>query len=302
MPPQSFVPPPAPAAIPAKIGKFKASRIIVRESWTLLSHDRELLLFPILSALTFLFSLALIASVFYFGFANGNLDALKNLGEDEELSQIATYAVIFGYYLLVFFITNFFQAGMFLIVHARLNGGNLSLGRGIGGATQYMGKIFLWSLISATVGVILQIISDKSKPIGKIVAAVLGSAWNILTYFSLPSLIIGQTTVGGSFKESAAMIRKTWGETIIVNFGVGLFFSLIIFLLIAIGVVILIFFPVVSVAISVGSSLVVLIILITILSSTLSSVFKLVLFEYARTGVVPQGFSPEVVQSAIRLK
>jgi len=301
MPPQSFVQPAAPA--PAKIGKFRASKMIVKESWALLSHDRELLLFPVLSALTFLVGLAILGAVYYFGIAGGSLEGLKSFENAEQSVQnITVYAVVFAYYLLVFFVTNFFQAGMFIIVNARMNGGSLSLGRGIGGAMQHVGRIFVWSLISATVGVVLQIISDKSKLIGKIVAAVLGAAWNILTYFSLPSLVIGQTSVIGSFKESAAIIRKTWGETIIVSFGVGLFFGLIMLLLVAIGVIILIFFPTMAVAIGVGSALVILIVLLTILSSTLSSIFKLVLYEYARTGNVPQGFSPEVVQSAIKVQ
>ncbi|MDO8594106.1 MAG: DUF6159 family protein [bacterium] len=303
MPPQSFVPQSSTPATPPKIGKFRASRIIVRESWALLSHDKEILWLPVLSAITFLVSLALIGSVFYFGLLGGNVENLKGLeGAEQGVKDLTTYAVVFGYYLLLFFITNFFQAGVFTIVHARFNGGNLNLSDGLRGARSHAGKIFLWSLISATVGVVLQIVSDKSKLVGKIVSGLLGSAWNILTYFSLPSLVIGQASVTDSFKESAAMIRRTWGETIIVNFGVGLIFGLIITLLFAIGIVILILYPTLSVAIGVGSSLFILIILLSILSSSLNAIFKLVLFEYARTGTVPQGFSQDVVQSAIRAK
>lgn len=215
---------------------------------------------------------------------------------------MAIYGILFGYYLLVFFITNFFQAGVFTIVHARFSGGNLSLSDGLRGARGHAGKIFIWSLISATVGVVLQIVADKSKVIGKIVVALLGSAWNILTYFSLPSLVIGQASVTDSFKESATMIRKTWGETIIVNFGVGLFFGLIMMLLVVVGIFIVIVFPTIAVAIGVGSALFIVLILLSILSSTLNSIFKLVLFEYARTGSVPQGFSPEVIAQAVRIK
>ncbi len=300
MPPQSFVAG-APVA-PVKVGKFKASRTIVRESWALLSHDRELLWMPVLSGLTFLLSVGALAALFLFA-VGGNLESLKSLENAGEGVQSATiYGGIFVYYLLVFFIANFFQAGLFLIVKARLEGGNLSLGQGLSGARQHAGKIFIWSLISATVGVILQIIADRSKVIAKIVAAILGSAWNILTYFSLPALVIGQASVTDSFKESATIMKKTWGETIIVNFGVGFFFGLIMLLLIAIGATTVILLPTLSVALAVGGSFFVLVILISILSTTLSSIFKLVLYEYARTGSVPQGFSSSVVQGAISAK
>ena len=111
------------------------------------------------------------------------------------------------------------------------------------GAANNFNKIFIWSVISATVGVILRIIADKSKLIGKVVASLFGAAWNILTYFSLPSLVIGNTSIKDSFKESAAMIRKTWGETIIVNFGAGLFFALLAVLLTALFIGIVVIFP-----------------------------------------------------------
>lgn len=302
MPPQSFVPPSTPL-IPVKIGKFKASLIIVRESFALLRYDKEIVWFPVLSAITFLLSLALLSAVYYFAVGGGSFESLKSLENAEQgVKNLTVYGTLFGYYLLVFFITNFFQAGIFIIVHARFSGENLSMSEGLRGARKRAGKIFLWSIISATVGVVLQIVSDKSKLVGKIIAGLLGAAWNILTYFSLPSLVIGQASITDSFRESAAMIRRTWGETIIVNFGVGLVFGLATMLLIVIGVVILILFPTIPVAIGVGGTLLILIILLTILSSSLSSIFKLVLFEYARTGTVPQGFSADVVQNAIKVK
>ncbi len=303
MSPQSFTSQTSAVPTSVRIGKFKASRIILKESWALLSHDKEILWLPVLSAITFFVSLAIVGVIVYFGVLGGSLDALKGLENAEQgVKDVAVYATIFGYYLLIFFITNFFQASIFAIVHARFNGGNFSLGDGLASARAHMGRIFIWSLISATVGVILQVVSDKSKVVGKIVAAILGSAWNILTYFSLPSLVIGQASLTDSFKESASMIRKTWGETIIVNFGVGLIFGLINTLLFAVGIVILILFPTMNVAIGIGSSLIFLIILLSILSTSLNAIFKLVLFEYARTGTVPQGFSLDVVQSAIKVK
>jgi hypothetical protein len=42
------------------------------------------------------------------------------------------------------------------------------------------------------------------------------------------------------------------------------------------------------------------VIALTVISSTLSSIFKLALYEYATTGNIPSGFSPELIQNAIR--
>ena len=151
-------------------------------------------------------------------------------------------------------------------------------------------------------GVVLQIISDKSKLVGKLVVGLLGAAWGILTYFSLPSLIIGKTSVADSFKQSASVIRKTWGETIIINLGVGLFFGLLVFLALALMIGVIILAPTFPVVISMLLLFVIFIVLITIISSSLGAIFKLALFEYATTGKIPDGFSRELIQNAVRTK
>lgn len=283
---------------PIKIGKFKASRMIVSESWKVLKQDKELAWFPVFSAIASIVALIVMGVLFFFFVMGSNIHAFEST--DKNTMDVLGYAIMLVYYLVMFFITNYFLAGIYTIVHGRFSGQNLSLNDGINNANKNLGKIFLWSLISATVGVLLQIIADKSKIVGKIIVSLLGAAWAILTYFSLPSLIIGQKSVTDSFKESASVIRKTWGETIIVNFGVGLFFGLIIFLAIIISIGIVVIAPTKLVFILVVTLFVIFLIAITIISSTLSSIFKLALYEFAITGNVPQGFTPDLVRGAVR--
>ena len=227
---------------------------------------------------------------------------LSNLSSDSGSGPIITYGALFISYLVMFFIANYFQASMLIIIDGRFRGLSLGFGDGIAGATRKAGKLFVWSLISATVGVILRFIEDRGKLIGHIVAAILGTAWNILTYFSLPALIIGNTTIMGAFKESAAAIRKTWGESIIVNFGVSLFIGLLIImgLIIAIVLSVLIETPI-ALAIIWGIYIL-FVVMACIVSTTLGIIFKLALFEYAKNGTIPVGFSPELIQGAIKRK
>lgn len=304
MPPQGIAPsnsytPPAPPTPPytrLQMGKFAASLAITRESWALLKQDKEIMWFPVLSAIVSLVALIVMAGIFYFAILGGNPENLKQL---ENNTDGFSYIILVLYYLVMFFIMNFFEAGIYTIAHGRFTGADLSFGDGMSGATNNIGKIFVWSLISATVGVLLRFIADRSKLIGKIVVMFLGAAWGILTYFSLPSLIIGKTSVMDSFKESASVIRKTWGETIIVNLGTSLFFSLLIFvgLALAIGVAILV--PTFVVVSAVIVLFVIYAVALSVISSALGSIFKLALYEYATTGKVPSGFSPELVQNAI---
>ncbi len=272
--------------------------MLVEQSWALLKQDKEILWFPVLSTVTSIVALILMAVLFFFTVMGGDVNTFES--EAEQAMGLLEYGILIVYYTVMFFIVNFFQAGIYIIAHGRMNGRDLTFSDGIQGATNAAGKIFLWSLISATVGVVLRAIADRSKLVGRIIVALLGAAWNILTYFSLPALVIGNVSVVDSFKVSAATIRKTWGETLILNIGMGLFFFLIAFLGIALGIGIIMLAPVAVVALPVFILLVVYIVALSIVSSALGAIFKLALYQYAQTGVVPEGFSPELIQNAVK--
>lgn len=192
-PVQSHEPIPEPIII-EKIGKFAASRLIVKESLAILKQDKEIMWFPVVSSITSLIAIAFMGMLYFFIILGGNTVVLR-AHEALPSNDFVGYGMLLIYYIVMLFIFNFFQAGLFLVVQARFEGKDLSFADGINGAKDNINKIFIWSVIAGTVGVILQIISDKSKLVGKIVASLLGAAWNILTYFSLPSLIIGQKDV-----------------------------------------------------------------------------------------------------------
>lgn len=282
------------------MGKWKASITIVKQSWALLLEDKEIMWFPVLSSLTGLLALIVMATGYFFLSLGGDWSSFQEGSESQMNAD--SYALLFVYYLVMMFIVNFFETGIYIIVHARFNGGDLNFRDGINGAIENSWKIFIWSCISATVGVVLRAISDRSKLIGKIVAMLLGAAWTILTYFSLPALIIGKKGIVDSFKESASLIRRTWGEAIIINLGVGLFFSGLFFLLFALCIGIAILVPSFTVIIGLIIFFVIAIIVLSVISSALSSIFKLALYEYATTGRVPNGFSAELVQHAVKPK
>lgn len=272
--------------------------MLVEQSWALLKQDKEILWFPVLSTVTSIIALTLMAVLFFFTVMGGDVHALE--GETEQAMGFLDYSMLILFYTVMFFIANFFQAGIYIIAYGRMNGRDLTFSDGIQGATNAAGKIFLWSLISATVGVVLRAIADRSKLVGRIVVALLGAAWNILTYFSLPALVISNVSVVDSFKVSAATIRKTWGETLILNIGMGLFFFSIASIGIALGIGIIMLAPMASIALSVFILLVVYIVALSIVSSTLGAIFKLALYQYAQTGIVPEGFSPELIQNAVK--
>lgn len=289
--------PATPAPAPLKLGKFQASKMLVLESWNILKKDREIAWFPVLSVITSVVAMIIFSMTFFLIALGGDVDRLQSTTGD---MRTWGYATLFLYYLVMFFITNYFLAGLYTVVHGRFNGQDLSLKDGLANANAHVEKIFAWSLISATVGLVLRFISERSEIAGRIIAALFGAVWGILTYFSLPSLVIGKRSIKESFKESASLIRKTWGEAFIMNFGMGLFFSLVFFAGVAFCVGLVVLVPHVVMFVSVAILFVVFVVALAIISSTLQAIFKLALYEYAISGKVPEGFTVGLIEGAVR--
>jgi hypothetical protein len=135
-------------------------------------------------------------------------------------------AVIFIYFVL-FFIVIFFNTAIIACANIRLNGGDPTVSDGLRIAFQNIGRILIWALISATIGMILQAIRERAGWVGKIVAGIIGIAWTYVTFFIIPVLIYEKKGIGSSIRRSASLFKQTWGETIIGSFGFGIIFFLL---------------------------------------------------------------------------
>jgi hypothetical protein len=212
--------------------------------------------------------------------------------------------VIFIYYVLSYFILTYFKVGLTSVVYERMNGGNIGFKEGMGRAAKISGKIFVWSLLAGTVGIVLKIISDRSKWLGKLAASLLGAAWNIVTMFIAPTLLLDNVSVWQSVKNSGAIFKKTWGETLIINISFGL-----VTFIITLGTLVL-FGVLGTLSLTLGLGVISLVVLgilfvftlitLSIISTSLSEIFKVALYSYARFGIIAEGFSPEFIIGAIK--
>lgn len=273
--------------------------MIVDASWSMLKKDKEMLLFPVLSFFTTMIAVAILFTIYLYTVAGGDMDTLRALSDEnvDRSSSGAELAFLSVFYVVTYFIATFFEAGVVAIADARIKGRDLAFSDGMHAASSKVGKLFVWSAVNATAGVILRVLADRSKLFGRIVVSLLGAAWSILTYFILPVLMLEEKSIKESLARSGESIKKTWGETVIVNVGVGLF----VFVLALAGLALLIG------ALLTGSGLVVLfagilflvyMIGLTLISSTLGVIFKVVLYEYATNGTLPEAFPEEVIRYA----
>src|SRR5206468_674804 len=88
-------------------------------------------------------------------------------------------------------------------------------------------QILAWALVSATVGVLLRAI-ESNRQVGRFVSMILGTAWTIITYFVVPVLVVEKTGPFKAVGRSIELLKKTWGEALIGNFGLGFFEFLVV--------------------------------------------------------------------------
>ncbi len=268
---------------------------LVRHSWNILIQDKELLWFPVFSAIASLFTLAsFLTPVIYAVAKHGHeLEA----GEHYQV-QPYWYAVMFVFYVLTFFITYYFNVAVMHCAAMRMDGGDPTLADGFRGANKHAVKLLGWAAISATVGIILRTIEQRLGLLGRIVIALVGCAWTVVTYFAVPVLVFEQVGAGDAVRRSAELMKKSWGEAMVASVGTNVVFSYLSLLGMfpfGAGIYLAAHEAPLAASFGVASLGIFYWLFLAVVSSAIKSVFQVALYRYAATGVVPGGYSQELL-------
>lgn len=277
------------------MGVFSRTWALMGASWRVLMLDKELLLFPLLS----LIATALVTLTFVGPLAQDQ-SWLRSDGSVPEIDQFLAYARLFLFYVCTYFTVVFFNAALIAAVHLRLTGGNPTLMDGIRGAWARKSELFAWTLLAATVGLLLKMMKDRSRNVASLLFGVLGVAWSLLTYFVVPILVVEGKGPIEAIKESAAMIKRTWGEELVGGIsygGISFLFSLPAIAVAVLGAGSIMNGELLNGVLLIGSAIAYAFML-SLTMTTLSSIFHAAVYHYARTGAIPQGFDAALLQSA----
>jgi hypothetical protein len=265
-------------------------------SWRILKQDKEMLIFPLISGICCIIVIA--------SFAIPIISTESWQLPEEGMStnqQVAYYGTLFVFYIVNYFIIIFFNSAIIACAAIRMQGGDPTVGDGFRAAAGRLPLIFGWALVSATVGLVLRIIEDKSKTIGNIVAGLLGMAWTVVSFLVVPILVIEKKSPLTALKESTILLKKTWGQQLIGNFSFGFIFFLLnipAFVIIALG-----FFsgslPVLITCSIIG---VIYIIVVALIQSALQAIFQAALYFYAREGQAPAGFDTQTLEDSLTVR
>lgn len=275
------------------MGSFDRSWRLLRESASVLRSQPQMLWLPLISGL--LTTLLFVAIILPVGLS-GKLDQVNRLQSDP-----LYYLGAFAFYLATSFIVIFFNSALVTCAYAQLNGQRASLSDGLRHSVRHVGQILAWAFIAATFGVILRAISERAGLVGKLVIALLGAAWSLLTYFVVPLMVVNNLGPISALKQSSAMLKRTWGENLSGQVGIGaalLVATMLGFIPLTIG-----FMIGTAPSMLFGLGLAVFWwIAISIIGAALSGIFQTALYIYATTGAVPSAFSSELVAGAFSTK
>jgi uncharacterized protein DUF6159 len=274
--------------------RLSRSWSLVKASASVLMQDKELLVFPLVSLVS------LVAVLAAFAVPTVALGVLEGFGRGQALTA-AHYVLAFLFYFAQYFVIFFFNSALVGAAMMRLDGKDPSVSDGLRIATSRIGTIAGYALVAATVGLALRIIQERVGFVGKIVVALLGAGWSIATYLVVPVLVSRDIGPIDAVKESAMLLRKTWGENLIGQAGLAAAFGLIFFLVIAAGVAL-----VVGAAATHSIAMVVVALVITVLAvgitalvqAALSGIYEAALYRYAVSGSQTPGFDSSALKLA----
>ena len=257
---------------------------LAKISWGVVKQDRSMLWLPVLS-----FGCSLLLTAL---FAAGIWGV--GLPEGERLEPVH-YVILFVLYVALAFVSIFFNAAVIGMAMKRLRGEDASIRDGLDLARAHIGKIFVWSVITATVGMVLRAIAERSGIVGRIVLSLIGVAWNVITFFVVPVLLFEPVGVTDGIKRSASIFRQRWGETFVGSGAIGLVIFLASLAVIAVSVPLGMAVPVLGVAVGVlglGA--------LAAIGVACTGVFNAALYRYATTGEASGAFTVEDLQSSFR--
>jgi len=278
---------------------------IAKASWAVLKLHPKLLVLPIFSGIAFILLIGSIVMSVYAGATGQRMQQFGDFLERVNFEDPIVYAFLFAFYFVCAFIAIFFNAALVFCALEAFAGRTPSLRGGLATAVGRLPQILGWALVSATVGLALNMLQstlrDRLGFLGSLLGGLLEFAWAVVTYFVVPVLVVDGVGPIEAVKRSSAILKRTWGESIAGEGGLGIISFLLMlpaFLLIALaavagaGPVLVVVVPVV----------ILYIVALSVVFAALGAIFRTGTYIYATTGKAPSNMDPALLQAAFRKK
>jgi hypothetical protein len=281
-------------------GKFARSWDLMKASVAVLRSDKSLLMFPLLSGICTI----MVAATFLIpiGFAFVDDARIRAYGEAHHVPALY-YVLMFLFYLVQYTVIIFFNTALASAATQRLRGEPISVAESIAVARSRFPTILGYAAIAATVGMVLRALQERFGLIGRIVIGMVGLAWTVATFLVVPVLANEDVGPLEAVQRSVDMLKRTWGENLIGNAGIGAAFGLI-----TVAAILVAVFLVIGAAASHSLALMVAVLAIVLvgftllgmIQSSLHGIYAVALYRYVEEGEAGDGFDRAMLEQAFR--
>jgi len=268
------------------MNKIQRSWTLAKASLEVLQKDKELLIFPIISSIgVFIVTLTFLVPTLLSNF----IDNVVQTG-----IPVFGYVVMFLFYLVQYTVVFFCNTALVGAAMIRIRGGDPKVKDGFNIAYSRFLPILGWALVSATVGVILNMLSSQSKErgqgLGAIISKLFGAAWNVVTFLVVPVVAIEGLGPIKAIERSWNLLKRSWGEQISGTLSIGAVFFLVgfglVLLLGGLGIGLTIWLESAVPVIVFAAVLVLVLMALGLFNTTLSGIFSAAVYAYAADGQV----------------
>lgn len=212
-------------------GRIQHSWYFLLDCFKFLKNNPDLLILPFLSLLAMG---GLVGSLLYFSF--NDINQFIRLYQQDKVLLISG---ALGFYFFLSFIILYFNAALMNCVLQRLQGNQFSVRQGLVLTISKAGPLFQWTLVSASICLLINLLEKLNSAIADLMSAVFGFSWGITSYFVLPVMIAENIGPIQAFKKSINLIGRGWRRLVSIN----VIFYLILLALVGIGYGLVYFTP-----------------------------------------------------------
>jgi len=254
---------------------------LIGDSVRVLRQDPELLVLPLVGLVGFV---AVIVGLF--------AAVYRRMPEAADFHGVR-YLALFALFIPASIIPATMNAALIAAACERLNGGDPTLRSGLKAAWRKFPQLLAWTLLSAVVGMVLQVLAERLKIAGRLAQLTIGLAWALATFFVVPILLFESAGPVEAIKRSSSLFNETWGEQAALLGSMGLALFVAVLPLTIVGAVAMVISPIVGVIIFVavfGG--------LFVASGALNGVYVAALYRYATAGDAPGPFSRDDLSHA----
>ena len=276
---------------------------IAKASWSVLKLHPKLLVFPIISGLSLIALVGAIGISMYL--ERSHMAALMEFLKKDNPHDPIVYAVAFVFYFVCSFIVIFFNAALVFCAMQAFAGTTPSLRAGLSTAAGRLPQILGWTLVAATVGLLLNALQntlrDRLGFLGALLGGLLEFGWAVATFFVIPVVVVDGLGPIAAVKRSAAILKRTWGESLGGEGGLGI-------IAFAASVPAIALLALVGAIAGKGAGVAIIVVAVlylialSIVFATLGAIFRTGAYIYATTGEAPSSMDPKLLQASFRKK